>query len=185
MKRTLLLMAAAVISLGAVVTAGAVESTSTTPERLPAGPSPELKKLDFLVGKVTGKGKMYMPGQSPTDWSCADKTTWTKDGRYLKSESKISYPGMGDDEALTMIAYDRQAKLYHLWRYSSFTTVPIEATGNFEAEKLVFISTPCEMGFVFRITFEPKAKGQVAFLLEMKNGDNFEKTQEGIFTARA
>jgi hypothetical protein len=185
MKRTLSLVVAAVISLGSVVTAGAVESTSTTPERLPVGPSPELKKLDFLVGKVAGKGKMYMPGQSPTDWSCSDKTTWTKDGRYLKSESKVSYPGMGEDEALTMIAYDRQAKLYHLWRYSSFTTVPIEATGNFEDEKLVFISNPCEMGYVFRITFEPKAKGQVAFLLEMKNGDNFEKSQEGIFTARA
>ena len=104
MKRTLSLMVAAVISLGAVVTARAVESTSTTPEMLLAGPSPELKKLDFLAGKVTGKGKMYMPGQSPTDWSCSDKTTWTKDGRYLKSESKVSCPGMGGQENYDRIA---------------------------------------------------------------------------------
>jgi uncharacterized protein DUF1579 len=185
MKRTLSLMVAAVISLGAVMTARAVESTSTTPEMMPAGPSPELKKLEFMVGKVSGKGKMFMPGQSPTDWSCSDKTTWTKDGRYLKSESKVSYPGMGNDEALTMIAYDQQAKLYHLWRFSSYTTVPIEATGNFDGEKLVFISSPCEKGFIFRVTFEPKTKGQVAFLLEMKTGDSFEKTQEGIFSVKA
>jgi hypothetical protein len=60
-----------------------------------------------------------------------------------------------------------------------------EVTGNFEDEKLVFISHPYEMGLVFRITFGSKAKGQVAFLREMKNGDNFEKTQEGLFTPRA
>jgi uncharacterized protein DUF1579 len=184
MKRMLLVMLTAALSLGVAV-AGPGENGSSTPEMMPIGPSPELKKLEFLVGKCTAKGKMYMPGQAAVDWSGSDKTTWTKDGRYIKSESKMSCSGMGEDVALTMIAYDQQAKIYRLWRYSSFTTVPIEATGSFEGEKLVFNTNPCEKGMVFRVTFEPKAKREVAFLLEMKVGENYEKVQDGIFMIKA
>jgi hypothetical protein len=175
-------MLAAALSVGV---AAAADSSSSTPEGMPVGPSPELKKLEFLVGKCSGSGKFYMPGQNPMDWTCSDKTTWTKDGRYIRSESKVSYPGMGAEVSTTMIAYDQQAKVYRLWRYSSFMTLPIEATGNFEGEKLVFVTEPCEKGMVFRVTFEPKEKGKVAFLLEMKNGDSFDKGQDGIFTIKS
>jgi hypothetical protein len=155
-------------------------------EALPTGPSPELKKLEFLLGKATGKGKMQVPGgQGTIDWSATDNTAWTKDGRYLKSESKVNYPGMGDDESLTLIAYDQKAKVYKLWRYSSWTTMPIEATGNFVGSKLVMTTKMMESGQVFRVTFDPKAKGEVSFLLEMELADGFQKIQEGLFTTKS
>jgi hypothetical protein len=153
-------------------------------ETITSGPSPELKKLEFLVGKVTGKGKMHPPGGEAMDWSSTDTTVWTKDGRYVKSESKTTYPGMGDDESLTVIAYDEKAKLYRLWRYSSWTTVPIEATGNFEGSKLVMTTKVTDTGQRFRVTFEPKAKGEVSFLLEMEMADGYQKLQEGKFTVK-
>lgn len=154
-------------------------------DAMPTGPSPELKKLEFLVGKCTAKGKFHMPGgQGSMDWTGSDTTGWTKDGRYLKSESKMVYPGMGDDESLTLMAYDQQAKTYKLWRYSSWTTVPIEATGNFEGSKLVMKTKMTDTGQVFRVTFEPKTKGEVTFLLEMEMADGYQKLQEGMFTIK-
>jgi hypothetical protein len=155
-------------------------------DALPTGPSPELKKLEFLLGKVTAKGKFYLPGgQGTMDWTGADVSTWTKDGRYLKSESKVSYPGMGDDESLTLMAYDEKAKVYRLWRYSSWTTLPIEASGTFEGAKLVMKTKMTDTGQVFRVTFEPKTKGEVTFLLEMEMADGFQKMQEGLFTVKS
>lgn len=154
-------------------------------EAMPTGPSPELKKLEFLVGKCTAKGKFHMPGgQGSMDWSGSDTTAWTRDGRYLKSESKMSYPGMGDDEALTLMAYDEKAKTYRLWRYSSWTTLPIEASGNFEGNKLVLKTKMTDTGQAFRVTFEPKSKGEVTFLLEMEMPDGYQKLQEGLFTIK-
>jgi hypothetical protein len=75
--------------------------------------------------------------------------------------------------------------VYRLWRYSSWTTLPIEASGNFEGPKLVMKTKLTDTGQVFRVTFEPKTKGEVTFLLEMEMADGFQKMQEGLFTVKS
>jgi plastocyanin domain-containing protein len=42
-----------------------------------------------------------------------------------------------------------------------------------------------DTGQVFRVTFEPKTKGEVTFLLEMEMADGFQKMQEGLFTVKS
>src|SRR6266536_1962301 len=123
------------LAVGLCLSAVAGEARAETTAGAPAGPSAEMKKLAFLVGSITGTGKMYMPNQDAMDWTSSDTSTWTPGGQYLKSESKVSYKGFGTDDSLTMMAYDQQAKVYRMWRYSSMATLPIEASGNFEGNK--------------------------------------------------
>jgi hypothetical protein len=146
------------------------------------GPSPELKKLEFMVGKAAGTGKLYIPGQAPTPWSDTADVAWTRDGRYLRNESKMEYVGIATDASTMMTAYDAKQKLYRLWRFSSLTMVPIELSGTFEGEKLVLLSKPDEAGMISRATYEPKSKTEYTFLLELKMGDRFEKLADGVYT---
>lgn len=148
----------------------------------PQPPAPELKKLQFLAGKWTTKGKMFAPGQPPSDWTSSEVADWGLGGRYLRTISKVDLPGLGPDEALELVGYDSNAKVYRFWRFASGEESPTVAEGNFEGKKLVLTSKGGETVPTFRITWEPREKTSVYFLLEMKMGDKFEKMLEGTST---
>lgn len=148
----------------------------------PSGAGPEMKKLDFLLGKRTAKGKLFPPGQAPTEWTATDQTEWGPGGHSLRSDAKMEYGGNLQDTSLTVISYDAGEKQYKLYRFSSLEPAPIEASGTFEGEKLVMRIKPGATGGVYRITFAPKSKTESLFLLEQKKGDSFEKFIEGVYT---
>jgi hypothetical protein len=143
--------------------------------------TPELKKLDFLTGKSSSKGKMFLPGQAPADWTSRDSAAWMKGGNLLKTESTSEFPGLGADETVEFMAYDKEARVYRFWRFSSMEAMPTEASGNFEGNRLVMVTKPY-MGQVYRATWEPKPANQVYFLLEMKAGDSYQKLLESTST---
>lgn len=147
----------------------------------PEPPAPELKKLEFLAGKSITKGKMYEPGKPPADWSSTDNAQWVLGGQFLRSTSKSQYAGFGTEDALEIFGYDAKAKAYHFWRFGNMSGMPSEVSGNFEGSKLVMTSKDSEE-MVFRATWEPKEKGSVAFLLEMKVDGKFQKMLEGTST---
>jgi hypothetical protein len=140
-----------------------------------------MKKLEFLLGKRTAKGKLFAPGQAPTEWTATDQTEWGPGGNSLRSEARADYGGNLTDTSLTMLSYDAGEKLYKCYRFSSLESAPIEASGKFEGEKLVLMIKPNATGQLFRITFAPKSDREYGFLLEHKKGDLFEKFLEGVY----
>jgi hypothetical protein len=151
-------------------------------------PAPELKKLDFFVGEAAGKGKTYLPGQPPMDWTSTDRGSWVMGGQFLRLESKVQYTGGPTMEALILIGYDPAAKTYRGWTFLSESPVPLESTGAFEGTKLVFTGKPIDLGMgatVLRLTFEPKSKAETSYLMEMKVGNTpFQKFEDGTYGAR-
>src|SRR6266536_575801 len=143
------------LSLAAALCLSAAGTLARAAGQVPEPPAPELKKLDFLVGRSNGKGKMYLPGQPPADWTDGGTTSWALGGRYLRSTSSAVFPGMGKEESLEMFCYDAKAKVYRFWRYSSMEAQPTEAEGNFDGAKLVLMTKPDTEGQVYRATWEP------------------------------
>jgi hypothetical protein len=148
----------------------------------PSGPGPEMKKLEFLLGKRTAKGKLFPPGQAPMEWTATDQSEWGPGGYSIRSEAKTDYGGNLKDTSLTVMSYDAGEKLYKCYRFSSLEPAPIEASGKFDGDKLVMMIKPDVTGLIYRITFAPKSKTESVFLLEQKKGDRFEKFIEGVYT---
>lgn len=169
-----------VLPLIAVV---ALSARPTAAFQGPPPPAPELKKLEFLVGKYTGKGKVHLPGQPTADWTTNDTTSWILDGHYLRTEAKSVYSGLGLTElSSTVLGYDPTAKVYRMWRFSNGMPTPHEGSGTFEGKKLIILMKPADQGEVFRATYEPREGKGSNFLLEQKMGDKWVKFLEGAFT---
>ena len=169
----------AVVALAAALGVCGVSRGQGAP---PSGPGPEMKKLEFLLGKRTAKGKLFAPGQAPAEWTSTEQSEWGPGGNSIRAEAEIDYGGGLKDTSLTMMSYDAGEKLYKCYRFSSMEPTPIEASGKFEGDKLVMMIKPDATGLLYRITFAPKSKTESVFLLEQKKGDSFEKFLEGVYT---
>ena len=106
------------------------------------GPSPEMRKLDFLVGKLTIKGKLYPPNGTPSELTGTAETTWAMGGRYLQIQSTFQRETGSARETLRLIGYDPQAKQYRAWSFTSGGPMASEWRGNFEGERLVLTLQP-------------------------------------------
>ena len=148
---------------------------------------PELKRLEFILGETTGKGKIYLPGVDPISWESQDRSAWALGGAYLRTDTKMTYVGFGPQENLFLTTFDPKEKVYRLWAFWQLTAAPMECAGNFEGEKLVMVSKPFDNGLtgpaVYRVTFEPKGR-DVLFLAEMKMGETWTRSIEGVYTKK-
>jgi hypothetical protein len=176
MKRMRLL---AIAAFAIAVSALGVARSQEAP---PAGPSPEMKKLEYMVGKRTVKGKMYVPGQPATDWTGTDQAVWGPGSHSIRCEAVVDYGGGFKDTSLIMMSYDAGEKLYKMYRFSSLEPAATEASGKFEGEKLVMMIKPDATGQIYRITYTPKSTTEYVFVLEHKTGENFGKFLEGVYT---
>jgi PDZ domain len=102
--------------------------------------SHEMKRLAFMVGKWTKRGKSYPLGRAPLEYTGTREVTWTLQGNYLQIRDTLQYTGLPLFEILHLVTYDPQAKLFRDWSFSSRYAWPSEASGRFEQEKLVFTS---------------------------------------------
>jgi hypothetical protein len=149
--------------------------------------SPEMKRLEFLIGEAKAKGKLYLPGQpGGLDWEANDRGAWVLGGSYLKTESRSNITGIGALNVDHYLSYDPKEKLYRQWSFLSIAALPMELSGGFDGPKLVMISKPFDAPGLgtrqYRATVEPKPGNEVYFLMEIKIGERFEKFQEGTYT---
>src|SRR5262249_17460691 len=127
-----------------------------------SGPSPEMKRLDFLAGKWNVSGKGNLLGVTPIESQGTDETTWVLGGQYLLGRSTVTSPGQPASESLRLIGYDSQTKQYRIWLFGSVGMPPGEASGHFEGGKLVLapVVRPATAGG-FGITPERTPEGYV------------------------
>lgn len=135
-------------------------------------PPDELKKLEWLVGKWTGTGKMSMQGME------ADVTmTWTTsyEGQFLKTVGVNDY-GMIKIEETMYIGWNAAKKGYTAWAFSNVSPDPRIEHGTIDGNKIVMTSEPWTvMGTtaVGRGTLERKDDKTVVMTLEFKEGDTW------------
>lgn len=104
----------------------------------PGGPSPEMKKLDFLVGKWKEVTKNGLPGTTPVETQGTMEITWALNGQYLLGRSSVALPGQPAVEGLALVGYDPQTKQYRLWLFGPLAP-PEEASGHLEGGKLALM----------------------------------------------
>lgn len=153
-------------------------------------PPPELKKLQMFVGDSLGKGKMYNPAGGTLTWTSVDKMEWALGGMYVMGRSKVTYQGMPASDGIMMMTYDPKDKLYKAWAFVSMMPGVMEMSGNFEDKALVFTSKPIDFGLgtgptTVKMTFEPKSTSELAYKMEMKDGEKWSVLEDGVYTIKA
>jgi hypothetical protein len=174
-------MRVAIAVLVSMLLGGMAAAQATGPQH------PELKRLEFMLGETTGKGKLYLPGGVPVSWDSTEKTAWTNGGVFLRTDTKINYTGFTSQENTFIFSWDPREKVYRLWAFTPLAAVPMDYTGNFEGNRLVLISKPYDNGLtgplVYRLTFEQKEK-ELQMLAETKMGEMWTKAIEGTYVRR-
>lgn len=143
-------------------------------------PPAEMKATDFLLGNFKGTANFYR-GTEKTAAACSFKSERALNDRFVRMA--ISYQmkmqGMPDmnTEGMEMLTYDPAAKQYAIWWFDGLASTAMHFTGNFDGEKLVFLSdaSPVESGGapgVSRFTWW-KNGDALDCSLEMKQGDKW------------
>jgi hypothetical protein len=144
--------------------------------------APELKKLDWYIGKWSGKVKWTMPGMPEAEEAMSFTNTW--DGQFLKSTSVMDMMGMKMTES-SYLGWNPKEKRYESYTFTNFAPTPRIEHGEMKGENtMVFTSLPWDVGGMemsSRATLVKKSDTEVSFVLEFKMGDKFEKAGEGTF----
>ena len=84
-------------------------------------PAPELKQLDWMVGKWTLDGDAKPGPMGPGGkMTMTEEVHWMQGGFFLVSHSKFSGAGMGDGSGISIMGYDSDAKKYTYNEFNSF-----------------------------------------------------------------
>ncbi|MBS1724327.1 MAG: DUF1579 family protein [Armatimonadetes bacterium] len=142
----------------------------------------ELKDLSGLVGEWQGELAMTIPGMS--DPIKMTSTVSVKVfGQYQETVYTMDAPGMGKFTGHQFLTWDENAKGYKSWNFDDQSPAPRMETGSWDGKKLVMSGE--QGGMTSRVTFEPRGKDVVHFLLEMKQGDSFVKLGETDYKRKA
>jgi hypothetical protein len=148
-------------------------------------PAPELKKLEWFLGEWNGKVKWSMPGMDATEETMSFKNEW--EGQFIKSSSVMSMSGTKMTE-VGYIGWNPKTKKYDNYTFTNFAPTPRIEHGELDGDKMTFTSDPwdvMETPVVGRATVTRKSPTELAFLLEFKMGDAWQKVAEGAFKKKA
>lgn len=144
-------------------------------------PPAELKKLDWYIGEWMGKVKWTMPGMAPTDEEMSFKNEW--EGQFIKSSAVMSMSGQKMTET-SFVGWNAKTKKYDSYTFTNFSPMPRIEHGEMDGDKFVFTSDPWDVGgmeMIGRASMVKKSDKEIAFVLEFKLGEKFEKVGEGTF----
>jgi hypothetical protein len=154
----------------------AVAACGMSMAQMTVQPSPELKKLDYLVGEWTTEGDFTMMGAT-MPIKISTKVVW--DGAFLRQESRNEL-SEGTMTETYMMGYDAEKSRYFSTVYTNMSAVPRNEFGKIEDDKLIMLSEPWDlagMKFESRTTMW-KAGADVMMRLEFKMGDSWAKAGE-------
>lgn len=140
----------------------------------PRPPPPELKKLEFMVGKFAGVRKS---SRTMREIAIRYEAEWVSRGFVL--QSIVVMPDGSRTPALW--TFDRQEGPYHLYFFSA-GSLPIVSTGKFEGGKLVLLHRSPQMDLL-RSTMEPVSPNEFRVTLEQKpaaSGD-WQRVNETVY----
>ena len=140
----------------------------------------EMKSLEGLIGEWTGTMKMApMPGSTET-MDVATTVSVKMHGVFQETIYVMDLGPLGKLTGHMFLTWDSTDKSYKSWSFDDNANTPRTEKGTWDGKRLVMTSDP-HGGMVSRITFEPRSKDEVYFLVEMKNGEKFEKMGDVVY----
>lgn len=140
-------------------------------------PHVELRKLDFLVGDSCGQGVLCPPGRLPVPFTGFMHVEREQCERYLRMDFFGQIPILGTESIHSMITYSEKHLCYRMWSFAASQEEPMLMRGDFEGDKLTFVSEPTEMVWGIermRCTFTPLTDGIVDYCAELWTIDGYQ-----------
>lgn len=139
----------------------------------PAGPSPEMKKLEVQNGEWVGKAKNYMtPGEPPILTDVTLKIEFVMGGMYQRTQYFSEIPGAGKLEGVVMVGWDAAKGAYRSQNYNNFIPVPVEELSKWEGDAVVGKTAPLEAfgGMIQHTRMQLKGKDELLYKIEAEMG---------------
>ncbi|GAB4151807.1 MAG: hypothetical protein Fur0037_20530 [Planctomycetota bacterium] len=112
----------------------------------PPRPSPELRKLEPIVGHWRGEGTALVdPMASPMKWTCVSANRWVLGGYWLESDIEISFEGMGSMRTREYLGWDQENGRFVKVSVSNTGEVSL-STGGFKDDRTLFFFDPIRRG---------------------------------------
>lgn len=166
------------LSLALMCSAAGFSHAQMTP------PLPEqMKTLSVFLGDWSGDMKMMMPGATEA-MNVPTVVKVTMHGVFQEMIYTLDMGEMGKFTGHTFVTWDEASKSYKGWGFDENAPEPRIDKGAWDGKRLVLTSEP-HGGMVSRVSFEPKGKDEMMFLLEMKNGEKFEKMGEATYKRKS
>lgn len=147
----------------------------------PAGPPPEVKALEWLMGHWEGEFKWNMMGVE-SDSKMTIEAGW--EGQFLKLVQTTEVPGMEKMIETGYLGWDAKEKKYRMWSFSNYSPYPRIESGSLQGSKLVMTSEPWDTGMgdpiTGRGTMDKRSDSEVHFSLEFQMNGTWEKVGEGV-----
>jgi len=125
-------------------------------------PIRHLRRLEFLVGDFRGVETLYPPEREPVRFVAHLTGRWETCERFIRMDFYANIPGVCVETFHAMITYTPSRGSYRMWIYAASQEEPVHAPGDFDGEKLVFLSDPTAMMWGMqriRFTLTPCADG--------------------------
>jgi hypothetical protein len=138
-------------------------------------PADALNKLAFMRGEWAGKQDFNTGGDAAMVGDATDKVEVGIAGKYLCEMLSTTLPGRKPTDTRHFISYDKQSGKYTAWWFNNTSYHPMALTGDLAGNKLVLMSDGSAPGPVLRATYESTSADKLTFLLEMKDGDKWDR----------
>ncbi|HEY1901543.1 MAG TPA: DUF1579 family protein [Terracidiphilus sp.] len=137
-------------------------------------PADALNKLVFMRGNWAGK-QDFNTGGAAMVGDATDNIALGIAGKYLCETLSTTLPGRKPTDTRHFISYDKQSEKYTAWWFNDTSYHPMALTGELAGSKLVLMSDSSGPGPVLRATYERLSVDKLTFLLEMKDGDHWNR----------
>jgi hypothetical protein len=94
----------------------------TTESQVPQ-PDPALRRLDFLVGRWSARGRFV--GSDEDQISGAVEIEWLPGGFFLRQHAQLDFAGLYKVDALELIGYDPASDTFKSLAYSNMSPEPL------------------------------------------------------------
>ncbi len=143
-------------------------------------PADALKGIGFLEGDWTGKQNFNNPS-APLVADIAYHAHFVVGGRYLEEVSNTTLPGRKPTDVRHFVGYDPKTETYRAWWFNDTAAGPTEFEGKLDGTKLVLQTTAASKA-TLKATYELKSPTELAYKLEMKQGDNWTELFHSTYT---
>ena len=141
-----------------------------------------------MVGDFVGEETLYPPDGAPVNFTATVVGQWETCERFVMVDFFAEIPGVGTETFRAMLTYSESKSLYRMWVYAASQEDPIHMAGQFEDDRLVFISDPTNMVWGMqrlRYAFTPHPDGAIELLGERWEPDGYAKYCTVVFRRRA
>lgn len=136
----------------------------------------QLRALDFLIGEGMGPGIFYPPGRTATQFTGHLRVEREHSERFVRMEFFAMIPGCGPELVHSLITYSEELRCYRMWSYLQSAEDPMLMHGEFQGQKLVFLSDPTQMKSgiqKLRCEFSQVGEGIIEYCAELWTIDGY------------